>query len=54
VRLFRRSHVLRPVNRQPPRLDGYYIQHRTKGSSKYLAALSLGRWERSREDWVLV
>jgi hypothetical protein len=27
VRLFRRFHVLRPVNRQPPHLDGYYFQH---------------------------
>jgi hypothetical protein len=54
VRLFRRFHVLRPVNRQPPRLSGYYFQHQTKGSSKYIAALSPGRWERWREDWVLV
>jgi hypothetical protein len=54
VRLFRRFHVLHPVNRQPPRLGGYYFQHRTKGSSKYLATLSPGRWERWREDWVLV
>jgi hypothetical protein len=54
VRLFRRFHLLRPVSRQPPRLGGYYFQHRTKGSSKYLIALSPGRWERWREDWVLV
>jgi hypothetical protein len=27
VRLFQRFHVLRPVNRQPPRLGGYYFQH---------------------------
>jgi hypothetical protein len=54
VRLFRWFHVLRLVNRQPPSLDGYYFQHQTKGSSKYLAALSPGRWERWREDWVLV
>jgi hypothetical protein len=51
VRLFRWFH---PVNRQPPHLGGYYFQHRTKGSSKYLATLSLNRWERWREDWVLV
>jgi hypothetical protein len=54
VRLFRWFHVLRLVNRQPPSLDGYYFQHQMKGSSKYLAALSPDRWERWREDWVLV
>jgi hypothetical protein len=54
VRLFRRFHMLRPVNKQPPHLSGYYFQHRTKRPSKYIAALSPGRWERWREDWVLV
>jgi hypothetical protein len=54
VRLFRWFHVLRPVNRKPPRLDGYYFRHQTKGSLKYLTALSSGRWERWREDWMLV
>jgi hypothetical protein len=43
VCLFWRFHVLRPVNRRPPRLNGYYLQHRTKGSSKYHTALSPGR-----------
>jgi hypothetical protein len=54
VRLIWRFHVLRPVNKQSPCLGGYYFQHQTKGPSKYIAALSLGRWERWREDWVLV
>jgi hypothetical protein len=44
VRLFWRFHVMRPVNKQPPRLSGYYFQHRAKGPSKYIAALSPGRW----------
>jgi hypothetical protein len=43
VRLFWRFHVLRPVNRRPPHLNGYYLQHRTKGSSKYHTALSPDR-----------
>jgi hypothetical protein len=54
VRLFQRFHVLRPVNRQPPHLGGYYFQHWTKGSLKYITTLSPGRWEHWREDWVLV
>jgi hypothetical protein len=54
VRLFRWFHVLRPMNRQPPCLGSYYFQHQMKGSLKYLTALSPSRWERWREDWVLV
>jgi hypothetical protein len=54
VHLFWRFHVLCPVNRQPPHLGGYYFQHRTKGSLKYLTTLSTDRWERWREDRVLV
>jgi hypothetical protein len=54
VRLFWWFHMLRQVNRQPPRLSDYYFQHRTKVSLKYLVILSPGRWERWREDWVLV
>jgi hypothetical protein len=53
VRLFWWFHVLRPRNRQPPRLGSYYFQHRMKSPSKYLAALSPSRWEHWREDWVL-
>jgi hypothetical protein len=54
VRMFWWFHVLRPMNRHPPHLGGYYFQHRTKGSLKYLATLSPSRWEHWREDWVLV
>jgi hypothetical protein len=54
VRLFRRFHVLRDVSRHPPRIGGYYFQHQTKGPSRYIPALSPDKWERWREDWVLV
>jgi hypothetical protein len=54
VRLFRCFHMLRPVNKQPPRLGGYYFQHRTKGPSKYITALSPGRWERWRDELKLM
>jgi hypothetical protein len=54
VHLFWRFHILRPVNKQPPHLGGCYFQHQTKGPSKYIIALSPDRWERWREDWVLV
>jgi hypothetical protein len=48
VRLFRRFHMLCPVNKQPPHLGGYYFQQWTKSPSKYITALSPGRWERWR------
>jgi hypothetical protein len=54
VHLFQHFYVLRLVNKQPPRLGGYYFQHRTKGPSRYITALSPNRWEHWREDWVLV
>jgi hypothetical protein len=40
VRLFRRFHVLRPVSKQPPCIGGNCFQQRTKGPSKYIAALT--------------
>jgi hypothetical protein len=54
VRLFWRFQVLHPVNRQPPHLGGYYFLHQMKGPLKYLATISPNRWERWRENWVLV
>jgi hypothetical protein len=45
VRLFCRFHVLHAVSRHPSRIDGYYFQHRTKGPSKCIPALSSDTWE---------
>jgi hypothetical protein len=45
VHMFRQFHVLHPVNKQPPCLDSYYFQQRTKSPSKYIIALSPGSWE---------
>jgi hypothetical protein len=54
VCLFRRFHELHVTCKHPPRFGGYYFQHRTKGPSKYIPAHSPSKWERWREDWVLV
>jgi hypothetical protein len=54
VRLFRHFYVLHPTNKQSPHLSGYYFQHWTNGHSRYITAISPCRWERWREDWVLV
>jgi hypothetical protein len=54
VRLFRLYHVLRSVGRHAGRIDGYYIQHRVKGPAQYIAAINPGKWDRWRQDWVVM
>jgi hypothetical protein len=54
VRLFRRFFVLKVASPRPPLIGGHYFQRRTPGHARYIAPISLGRWERWREDWVLV
>jgi hypothetical protein len=46
VHLFWRFHMLHSSKRNPAPLGGYYFQHRTKGPSMYIVALSPGRWDR--------
>jgi hypothetical protein len=40
VRLFCHFHMLRSFRRSPTPHDGYYFQHRIKGPSVYIAALT--------------
>jgi hypothetical protein len=54
VRLFRRFFVLKVASTRPPLIGGHYFQHWTQGHARYIAPISPGRWERWREDWVLV
>jgi hypothetical protein len=54
VRLFRRFFVMKAVSQRRPLIGGYYFVRRTQGPSRYIAPVSLGRWERWREDWVLM
>jgi hypothetical protein len=54
MRLFRRFHVLRSSMRNPAPLGGYYSQHQTKGPPMYITALSPSKWDRWREDWVIM
>jgi hypothetical protein len=46
VHLFWRFHMLRSSKRNPAPLGGYYFQHRIKGPSMYIVALSPGKWDR--------
>jgi hypothetical protein len=46
--------VLKAVSTHPPLIDGHYFQRRTPDHVRYIALVSLGRWERWREDWALV
>jgi hypothetical protein len=54
VRLFRRFFVMKAASQRPPLIGGYYFTRRTQGPSRYIAPVSPGRWERWREDWVLM
>jgi hypothetical protein len=54
VRLFRRFFVMKAASQRPPLISGYYFARQTQGPSRYIAPVSLGRWERWREDWVLM
>jgi hypothetical protein len=54
VRLFRRFFVMKAARQRPPLIGGYYFARRTQGPSRYIAPVSPGRWERWREDWVLI
>jgi hypothetical protein len=54
VRLFCRFFVMKAASQRPPLISGYYFARRTQGPSRYIAPVSPGRWERWREDWVLM
>jgi hypothetical protein len=48
--LFYLFHLLRFSRRSSTPIDSYYFQHRAKGPSKYISALSPDKWDRWRED----
>jgi hypothetical protein len=52
--VLRHFFVLKAVSQRPPLIGGYYFARRTQGPSQYIAPVSPGRWERWREDWVLM
>jgi hypothetical protein len=54
VWLFRRFFVLKVASLRLLLIGGYYFQRRTPGHARYIVPISPGRWERWREDWVLV
>jgi hypothetical protein len=54
VRLFQRFFVLKAASPCLSLIGGYYFQRRTPGHARYIAPVSPGKWERWREDWVLV
>jgi hypothetical protein len=54
TRLFRCFFVRKAVSQRSPLIDDYYFQRRTPGHTRYNVPVSPSRWERWREDWVLV
>jgi hypothetical protein len=54
VQLFRCFIIMKPVSQHPPHINDYYFQRQTQCLSMYIVQVSLGRWERRRDDWALV
>jgi hypothetical protein len=54
VQLFRCFIIMKAVSQHPPHIDDYYFQRQTQCLSMYIVQVSLGRWERRRDDWALV
>jgi hypothetical protein len=54
VRLFWHFFMLKAAITRPPLIGGHYFQCRTPGHARYITPISPCRWERWREDWVLV
>jgi hypothetical protein len=54
VRLFQLFFALRDSGRSPNYLGAYYFQGRGKSLAAYIAPLTPGKWDRWREDWVIV
>jgi hypothetical protein len=54
VRLFRLFHVLHSFRKRVSPIGGYYFQHRTKGPAVYITALTPGKWDQWRDDWVIM
>jgi hypothetical protein len=54
VWLFRCFFVMKDVSQHSPLISGYYFQCRTQGHACYIAPVSLGWWERWRDNWALM
>jgi hypothetical protein len=46
--------VLKAMSTRPPLISSHYFQRRTPGHTRYIVPISPGKWERWREEWVLV
>jgi hypothetical protein len=47
-------HVLCSFKKRVSPIDGYYFQHRTKGPTVYITARTPDKWDRWRDDWVII
>jgi hypothetical protein len=54
IPLFRLFHVLHWVGKGMNPIGTYYFQLRARGPVAYVVVVSLGKWDRWREDWVIV
>jgi hypothetical protein len=54
VHLFRLFHVVRSSGKRASPIGSYYFQHKTMGPAVYITALTLGKWDRWMDDWVIM
>jgi hypothetical protein len=54
MQLFWRFFVIKATSQHSPLIGSYYLQRWTQGHAHYIRPISLFRWERWRDDWVLV
>jgi hypothetical protein len=54
IPLFRLFHVLHWVEKGMNPIDKYYFQLWAWGSVAYIVAISTGKWDRWRENWVIM
>jgi hypothetical protein len=54
MHLFWLFHMLRSFEKWVSPISGYYFQHRTKGPTVYIAALTPIKWDHWRDDWAIM
>jgi hypothetical protein len=54
VHLFQLFHVVRSSGKRASPIGSYYFQHMTMDPAVYITALTLGKWDRWMDDWVIM
>jgi hypothetical protein len=54
VYLFRLYHMLCSTGHDAGQISGFYFQHRVRDPVLYIVAVSPGKWDRWRQEWVVM